>query len=149
MAGALNRAMEKMGWRGYEGDVEVEDDFYEDEPYESYEELEPVTPMPRPEIVSSRIPEGDFPRIVTVHPQSYNDARSIGEAFRDGVPVIINLSDMKEEEARRIIDFSAGLAFGLRGSIDSVTSRVLLLSPESIKVEEGNDPRSHVNDSFF
>lgn len=146
MAGALNRAMEKMGWRGYEGEVEVEDDFYEEEPFEDFE---PVTPMPRPEIVSNREPEGDFPRIVTVHPQSYNDARTIGEAFRDGVPVIINLSDMKDEEARRIIDFSAGLAFGLRGSIDSVTSRVLLLSPESIKVEEGNDTRSRVNGSFF
>ncbi|MDO5049640.1 MAG: cell division protein SepF [Actinomycetaceae bacterium] len=144
MSGALNRAMEKIGWRGYEGDVEEE--YYEEEPFE---EFEPVTPMPRPEIVSTPVHEPDMSRIVTVHPTSYDDARTIGESFRDGIPVIINLSNMREEEARRIIDFSAGLAFGLHGTIESVTNRVLLLSPESIKVEEGKETRSTVGGSFF
>ncbi|CAM4074227.1 cell division protein SepF [Helcobacillus massiliensis] len=74
-------------------------------------------------------------RITTIHPRSYNDAKSIGESFRDGVPVILNLSDMDEADAKRMVDFSAGLVFGLRGSIERVTNKVFLLSPEFIQVD--------------
>lgn len=74
-------------------------------------------------------------RITTIHPRSYNDAKSIGESFRDGVPVILNLSDMSEADAKRMVDFSAGLVFGLRGTIERVTNKVFLLSPEFIEVE--------------
>ncbi len=74
-------------------------------------------------------------RITTIHPRSYNDAKSIGESFRDGVPVILNLSDMSEADAKRMVDFSAGLVFGLRGTIERVTTKVFLLSPEFIEVE--------------
>ena len=62
-------------------------------------------------------------------------AKSIGESFRDGVPVILNLSDMSEADAKRMVDFSAGLVFGLRGTIERVTTKVFLLSPEFIEVE--------------
>ena len=74
-------------------------------------------------------------RITTIHPRSYNDAKSIGESFRDGVPVILNRSDMSEADAKRMVDFSAGLVFGLRGTIERVTTKVFLLSPEFIEVE--------------
>lgn len=134
MSGALNRAMEKFGWRGYEGDSEFEEEYYE-EPEETYEEAETVTPMPRPEIVSSQPEETDLRRIVPVHPASYNDAYVIGESFRDGVPVIINLTGLSDLEARRIVDYASGLVHGLRGDIEQVTSRVFLLAPQSVRVE--------------
>jgi len=76
----------------------------------------------------------DLHRITTIHPRSYNDARLIGEAFRNGVPVIINLSDMGADEAKRLVDFSSGLIFGLNGGIERVTGKVFLLSPEHIEV---------------
>src|SRR5262249_52552581 len=56
-------------------------------------------------------------QITTLHPTTYREARTIGEHFRDGVPVIINLTEMDEGDARRLVDFAAGLAFGLRGTI--------------------------------
>ena len=71
---------------------------------------------------------------MTIHPTAYSDAVTIGEAFRDGTPVIINLTDMGEEEARRLVDFAAGLTFGLHGVIERVTARVFLLSPSSVEV---------------
>ena len=74
-------------------------------------------------------------RITTIHPRSYNDAKAIGESFRDGVPVIVNLSDMQDGDAKRMVDFSAGLVFGLRGTIERVTSKVFLLSPEFVQVD--------------
>ena len=78
-------------------------------------------------------------RIVTLHPTSYNDAKTIGLEFREGVPVIMNLTDMSDADAKRLVDFAAGLVFGLRGSIERVTSKVFLLSPETVEVnaEEG------------
>ena len=76
----------------------------------------------------------DLSRIITVHPRTYNEARTIGEHFRDGVPVIMNLSDMADTDAKRLVDFAAGLIFGLRGTIERVTSKVFLLSPNNVKV---------------
>ena len=76
----------------------------------------------------------DVSRIITVHPRTYNEARTIGEHFRDGVPVIMNLSEMEDSDATRLVDFSAGLIFGLRGTIERVTSKVFLLSPQNVTV---------------
>jgi cell division inhibitor SepF len=76
----------------------------------------------------------DLTRITTLHPRTYNEARTIGEHFRDGTPVIMNLTEMVDSDAKRLVDFAAGLIFGLRGSIDRVTNRVFLLSPASIEV---------------
>jgi cell division inhibitor SepF len=73
-------------------------------------------------------------RITTLHPTTYNEARSIGEHFRENVPVIMNLTEMDESDAKRLVDFAAGLAFGLRGSIERVTNRVFLLSPANVSV---------------
>ncbi len=73
-------------------------------------------------------------QITTLHVTTYREGRTIGEHFRDGVPVIINLTEMDEADARRLVDFAAGLAFGLRGTIERVTNRVFLLSPANVQV---------------
>lgn len=73
-------------------------------------------------------------RIMTLHPTTYNEARTIGERFREGTPVIMNLTEMDEADAKRLVDFAAGLAFGLRGTIERVTNRVFLLSPVNVTV---------------
>ncbi len=73
-------------------------------------------------------------QITTLHPTTYNEARTIGEHFREGVPVIMNLTEMAEADAKRLVDFAAGLAFGLRGTMERVTNRVFLLSPANVQV---------------
>ncbi|MBO9625557.1 MAG: cell division protein SepF [Microbacterium sp.] len=93
----------------------------------------PVTPLRRP--VAVRQPAGGaVNEILTVHPKQYRDAQLIAESFREGVPVIINLSQMSDADARRLIDFASGLSLGLYGRIERVTSKVFLLSPENIAV---------------
>lgn len=76
----------------------------------------------------------DLYRITTIHPHTYNDARRIGEEFREGIPVIMNLTEMEDGDAKRIVDFSAGLVFALHGTIERVTNKVFLLSPENVDV---------------
>ena len=93
----------------------------------------PVTPLRRPTAV--RQPTvGAVNEILTVHPKQYRDAQVIAENFRDGIPVIINLSQMSDADARRLIDFASGLSLGLYGRIERVTSKVFLLSPESVAI---------------
>jgi cell division inhibitor SepF len=87
-------------------------------------------------------------RITTLHPRSFNEARTIGEHYREGTPVIINLTDMEDADARRLVDFAAGLAFALRGDIDRVTNKVFLLSPPNVDVT-AEDKRRIAEGGFF
>jgi cell division inhibitor SepF len=81
----------------------------------------------------------DVNEILTVHPKMYGDAKIIAESFREGVPVIINLTQMSESEARRLVEFSSGLAQGLHGHIERVTPKVFLLSPSHVLVSGDGD----------
>src|SRR3954447_2626270 len=69
----------------------------------------------------------ELSRITTLHPRTYNEARTVGENYRDGTPVIMNLSEMDDADAKRLVDFAAGLVFATRGSIERITSKVFLL----------------------
>ena len=89
----------------------------------------------------------DMSRITTVHPRTYNEARTIGEHFRDGVPVIMNLSEMEDVDAKRLVDFAAGLIFGLHGTIERVTSKVFLLSPQNVTVAA--EDKERIAGGFF
>jgi cell division inhibitor SepF len=93
---------------------------------------EPVAAAPEPAPAPAPAPEPY--RITTLHPRTYNEARVIGERFRDGMPVIMNLTEMDDADAKRLVDFAAGLSFGLRGSIERVTAKVFLLSPRNVDV---------------
>lgn len=87
-------------------------------------------------------------KITTLHPRSYSEARTIGEQYRDGTPVIMNLTEMDEADAKRLVDFAAGLAFAMRGSIEKVTNRVFLLSPPNVDVA-AEDKRRLAEGAFF
>ncbi|MEV4555944.1 cell division protein SepF [Kitasatospora sp. NPDC049285] len=92
--------------------------------------LEKSAPVIMPKVVNEREPY----RITTLHPRTYNEARTIGEQFRGGTPVIMNLTEMDDTDAKRLVDFAAGLVFGLHGSIERVTQKVFLLSPANVDV---------------
>jgi cell division inhibitor SepF len=85
----------------------------------------------------------DFPayQITTLHPRTYNEARTIGEHFRKHTPVIMNLTEMDDSDAKRLVDFAAGLTFGLHGRIERVTAKVFLLSPHNITVTAADKAR--------
>jgi cell division inhibitor SepF len=87
-------------------------------------------------------------RIVTITPRFYSEARAIGEYYREGNPVIMNLSDMEEAERKRLIDFASGLVFGHAGTIERVTSKVFLLTPPNVTVS-GEEKSAAAQASFF
>ncbi|MGV8848768.1 MAG: cell division protein SepF [Propionibacteriaceae bacterium] len=104
-----------------------------------------VTPLPSRRKTA---PEpADLSRIVTVHPKTFNDAKTIGESFRDGFPVIMNLTEMEDFDAKRLVDFAAGLIFGLRGTFEKVTNKVFLLSPPEVIVTA--EDRERIAGGFY
>lgn len=116
---------------------DAEGEFTDDIEMEPSTEVSTVAPLPTrrpvaPAPVAKEV--ADLSRIVSVRPRSYNEARVIGENFRDGIPVIMNLSDMEDGEDKRLVDFAAGLIFGLKGNIERVSSKVFLLCPHNLVV---------------
>jgi cell division inhibitor SepF len=86
-------------------------------------------------------------QITALHPRTYNEARTIGEHFRKNTPVIMNLSDMDDADAKRLVDFAAGLTFGLHGRIERVTAKVFLLSPHNVTVTASD--KAKIESGFF
>ncbi len=95
-----------------------------------------VRPVPAATSASAR------PHVVT--PKTFNDAQEVGDWFRKRQPVIVNLQDLDRDLARRLLDFSSGVAYGLGGSVERVASHVYLLSP--IDVEISPDDRRRLRE---
>lgn len=165
MAGRLRNAMLYLGLVDDE-----EQDYYDEEYGAAHADAEPDTASvstvrsrraatatavaaPMAAVREDRRPSAptassDPYRITTVTPRNYNEARTIGEHFRDGVPVIINLTEMDDADAKRLVDFAAGLTFGLHGRVERVTAKVFLLSPQNVTVT-AQDKAKLVEDGFF
>lgn len=133
-------AMRKMAvYLGLVDDGEEFDDRYEAveerAPRRSEPVARPLTPVAAaPTVHVAASSQVSLDRIVTLHPRTYNEARKIGEVYREGVPVIMNLTEMDDADAKRLVDFAAGLVFGLHGTIERVTAKVFLLSPSNVSV---------------
>ena len=99
------------------------------------EPVRPPVPTAVPEQRERPVPAASaLSRITTLHPRSYKEAREIGERYREGIPVIMNLTELDAADAKRLVDFAAGLVFALRGGFDKVTNRVFLLTPADVEV---------------
>jgi cell division inhibitor SepF len=90
----------------------------------------------RPEIRRDYGESSGAVRPVTVKLTGFSEARVIGEKFREGKPVILDMTEMDDAGARRLVDFAAGLAFALRGSIDKVTTKVFMLLPPDTEMSD-------------
>jgi cell division inhibitor SepF len=168
----MGSAMRKMGvYLGLLEDTERYDDEYYDE-YDEQPQRPRAEESPRPAPVANiserrrphsgstavqpgqvghQGPQGvvaELSRITTLHPRTYNEARTVGENFREGVPVIMNLSDMDDADAKRLVDFAAGLVFAVRGTIERVTNKVFLLSPPNVSVA-AEDKQRIAENGFF
>ena len=75
---------------------------------------------------------------MTATPTKNNDVVNIGTVYREGTPVIVNLTQINPKEARRIVDFISGLVYGLNGAVERVSEAVFLLTPDSVAIENSN-----------
>ena len=155
----MSGAMRKMGvYLGLLEDTDrYDDDYYEHDEHDAREQDRGARPAPvaqlserrRTPVAAAPVQQvAELSRITTLHPTTYNEARVIGENFREGIPVIMNLSEMNDADAKRLVDFAAGLVFATRGTIERVTNKVFLLSPPNVTVAAEEKERL-VDSGFF
>ena len=89
------------------------------------------------------------PRVHLVTPTAFNDAQEVGDKFRDGVSVLMNLQAANPELSRRLVDFASGLAYGLSGSMQPVADKVFLISPQGVEVSAEERRRLVEERGFF
>lgn len=140
-----------------------EDEDYEDYAYEDYEPEETRQRTParravepdagrtpaRREGVVRAVPSEPSPRVHLVMPSSFNDAQEIGDRFREGYCVLINLQSANPDLARRLVDFASGLAYGLQGSMQPVADKVFLITPRGVVVSAEERRRMAEERGFF
>ena len=160
-SGMLRKAMVYLGLT----DDEFEDYDYEESapapgPARRYAEPEPavsavrpvarevqdptsgVTVTPRPTVVRPITPMHGA-KVHLVAPSRFADAQEIGDRFRNGQPVIVNLQSNDRELSRRMIDFCSGVTYALSGSMDKVDDQVFLLTPANVEVSAEERRRLH------
>jgi cell division inhibitor SepF len=138
----------------------VEDDELDD----YYDDLEPEHPQSQPQPhrrsgprVAPGGPEGVVRPLPTappamfhlVMPSTFNDAQEVGDKFRDGYSVIMNLQGVDAVLRRRLIDFASGLAYGLAGSMQPAADNVFLITPSGVQVSAEERRRFLEERGFF
>jgi cell division inhibitor SepF len=163
MAGIWKRTLVYLGL--------VEEDDLDDYGYDDYAEDEPAPRQPEPRKKGSvrRLPEAApatggggrrdavvraMPttqpgRLHLLHPTTFNDAQELGDKFREGYSVIMNLQSADPDLSRRLIDFASGLVYGLAGSMQPVAERVFLLTPAGVQVSAEERRRFLEERGFF
>ena len=147
MAGAWRKTMKYLGL--------VEEDEFDESTPAAIPEPEPVgasrspeqasplrrmrsepaaSPMESPEAIIRTIPQSPAGTIHRAEPKRFNEARELGDRFKDGVPVIMNLQQTDDSIARRLVDFASGMVFARDGKIELVATRVYLLTPSNVEV---------------
>lgn len=161
MAGYMKKAMSYLGMTDVVDDDEIDLQDDEDVTSSDFDAESTVTPIVQHDSSSSQqgstamsssikpFPAGPVNRITTLHPKTYEEAKKVGRAIRDGVPVVLNLTGVAEAVAYRILDFSAGVVFGVHGSLERVTPRVFLLSPARVNIKVDQAPSSGSEEELF
>ncbi len=106
-------------------------------------------PRPRTDSVVRPLTTAPSARFHLVHPGSFNDAQEVGDKFREGFSVIMNLQAADRELGRRLVDFASGLAYGLGGSMQPVAENVFLVTPAGVQVSAEERRRLLEERGFF
>jgi cell division inhibitor SepF len=111
-------------------------------------EVRITSPMPESSVRTiPSTPATSSGMIHRAEPKRFNEARDLGEKYKEGVPVIMNLQGTEDPIARRLVDFASGLVFGLDGKIELVANRVYLLTPREVEVSA--EERERIREGGF
>ncbi len=145
--------MKDLMFGAYEDD---EDDYMEDDDYESESMQPPVSYAARsaertadyaPSMASQprRIPSKGGSQIysintnvqmqvVIIKPECYEDAQEICDQIKTKKPVVVNLEKVEYPIAQRIMDFLSGTCYSLEGSIQRVANNIFIIAPENVDI---------------
>ncbi|WMX48775.1 cell division protein SepF [Streptomyces roseicoloratus] len=115
---------------------------------EQWEGLAQVVPLRGRDEWPSRVDHPTIPdryeaaaqrRMVVLRVQVFADAREVAEYLIAQIPVLLDLTSADADVAKRILDFSSGVVFGLGSGMHRVDRNVFLLAPAGTEVEGSAD----------
>ena len=134
-------------FRKPEKESEEEEFYYQDE---EPEEKRPVKPAPArtastapqaaprsyasEKVVPLRSSAAKKMEVVVIHPKSLEDGNEITDTLLSGRAVVLNLEGISPDVAQRIIDYSAGSCYAMRGSLQKITNYIFLVAPSSVDI---------------
>lgn len=95
---------------------------------------------------SSSFADTESSRIVSIDAKDYSDGRLLGEVYREGIPVILNCSQMQDDDRKRLIDFASGLVFASKGTIERVAQSVFLLTPADVVIQSEDKSATRITE---
>ena len=87
------------------------------------------------------IPLAETPPPQVVVPESFNNAQDVADIYKETTPVVVDLTNAERDLARRLIDFSAGLCYGLGGQMERLNTDLYLLIPDGAEVSAADRER--------
>ncbi|MDR1294762.1 MAG: cell division protein SepF [Bifidobacteriaceae bacterium] len=135
MAGQTRRFLSTLG---FATDGALDEEWTDERTEETFANVTPIGSHRRAERTRIEPVADAMHRIVTVRPRIFRDARTVGEAYREGIPVIMNLTEATDGDSRRLVDFASGLVLALHGKLERITPQVFLLSPATVEVTAEN-----------
>ncbi len=120
--------------------INKKDDLYEDDNFEN-EDLE-IDDFDQPREKSAPVAHGTL-QMKVVRPKKLKEATEIAESLQNGQTIVLNLDEMDDSAARRMIDYIAGVIFAIRGKIERPADRTFLLTPDGISVATEEKDAAH------
>lgn len=115
----------------YLGLEESDDDEKQNEDYEN-RNYEPLIKQ-KPKVVN--IHSNSHIKVIVSRPITYNEVTFICDELKNRKPVIVNLQDMKPEEAERVLDFLAGAVYAIEGVMKKISTGIFLVVPNNVDIE--------------
>ena len=100
--------------------------------YEEEEIIQPIAAEPIPvkkEVVQSVL------QMKVVRPKKLNEATEIADSLKAGQTIVLNLDDLSDVNARRMLDYVAGVIYAVNGKIERPSDRTFLLTPKGVNVD--------------
>ena len=73
-------------------------------------------------------------QISLYEPRLYADVRQIATQLLDGRAVIVNFTQMDNDNAKRVVDFLNGATFAIDGGIKRIGKEIFLCTPKNYEV---------------
>jgi FtsZ-interacting cell division protein YlmF len=72
--------------------------------------------------------------VVFFYPKNYNEVQKLIDYLKQGESVMLNLDNIGDAEAQRMLDFASGAIYAINGSIQRVSGNIFLLTPEGLNI---------------
>ncbi len=102
---------------------------------EDYADSKPIAKQAAPKKVvpiKSSVSRGL--EVVVIRPESMEEASEITDTLLSGKAVILNLEGIHVDIAQRVIDYSAGSCYAMRGNLQKITNYIFLVTPANVDI---------------